>query len=91
MFAQTYDIFRREIGREIWVEAVRDLETAKSRVIELAADTPWQYVVLSQRSGRMVSSGTVVASPAARVTPKEMEKSEEAGDKSVVKESETLW
>ena len=75
MVAQSYDIFRRDAEGEIWVEAVRDLETAKSRVIELAAHAPGQYVVFSQRSGRMVTSGTVVANPAARATPEGSEKS----------------
>lgn len=80
MLAQAYDIFRRDTGGEVWVEAVRDLEAAKSRIIELSADKPGQYVVLSQRSGRMVSSGTVVASPEAR-----------RGKDPVDMESETLW
>lgn len=80
MLAQSYDIFRREMGGEVWVEAVRDLEAAKSRIIELSAEKPGQYVVLSKRSGRMVSSGTVVASPEAR-----------RGKNFAEMESETLW
>jgi len=88
MLTPSYDIFRRDPGGQIWVEAVRDLETAKGRIIELAADTPGQYVVFSHRSGRMVSSGTVVASPAARATSKETRKS----DRNTADfESETLW
>ena len=87
MVAHAYDIFRRDTGGEVWVEAVRDLETAKSRIIELSADTPGQYVVFNQRSGRMVGSGTVVASPAARVTSKESQRSGE----STTAESDTLW
>ena len=87
MVAQSYDIFKRDAGAEIWVEAVRDLETAKSRVIELAAEEPGQYLVFSQRSGRMVSSGTVLASPAARAANKEMEESPESSES----ETETLW
>lgn len=85
--ARSYDIFRRDTGGEVWVEAVRDLETAKCRIIELSADTPGQYVVFNQRSGRMVGSGTVVASPAARATSKESQKSGE----STTAESDTLW
>jgi hypothetical protein len=92
MIAQSYDIFRRDPGGEIWVEAVRDLETAKTRVIELAAEEPGQYVVFSQRSGRMVSSGTVLASPAARTTTlKEAEGSAESESGEYAKEPETLW
>jgi hypothetical protein len=85
MLTQSYDIFRRDSGGEVWVEAVRDLDTAKGRIIELAADTPGRYVVLSHRSGRMVGSGTVVASPAARATSKEAQKR-----KTAEVESETL-
>jgi len=84
MVTQSYDIFRRDTRGEVWVEAVRDLETAKSRIIELSARTPGQYVVFNQRSGRMVGSGTVVASPAARATSKESRKS-------TTVESDTLW
>lgn len=91
MVTQSYDIFRRDTGGEVWVEAVRDLETAKSRIIELSADTPGRYVVFSQRSGRMVGSGTVVASPAARASSKESQKSVERGEETTPRESETLW
>jgi hypothetical protein len=85
MPSQSYDIFRRDAGGDpVWVEAVADLETAKGRIIELSAAAPGQYVVFSQRSGRMVSSGTVLASPAARATRKVFNCSE--GTK-----SETLW
>lgn len=88
MVPQSYDIFRRDPGGEVWVEAVRDLETAKGRMIELAANRPGQYVVFSHRSGRMVSSGTVVASPAARAGSKHPQKLDsETADV----ESETLW
>ena len=69
MVSQSYDIFRRgAAGDNVWVEAACNLGSAKSRVIELSAERPGQYVVFSQRSGRIVSSGTVVASPAARAT-----------------------
>ena len=92
MPSPSYDIFKRDAGGEVWVEAVRDLETAKSRLIELAAEAPGQYVIFSQRSGRMVSSGTVVASPAARATTsKESEKSPEHFAASKRGGSDTLW
>ena len=87
MVTQSYDIFRRDNCGEIWVEAVRDLETAKSRIIELSADTPGQYVVFNQRSGRMVGSGTVVASPTPRATSKSAQRCNDSADG----ESETLW
>jgi hypothetical protein len=88
MVTQSYDIFRRDSGGEVWVEAVRDLETAKGRIIELAANRPGQYLVFSHRSGRMVGSGTVVASPAARATSKQTEKSKA---RTADVETETLW
>ena len=85
MTSPPYDIFRRaESGDPIWVEAVGDLETAKGRIIELSAAVPGQYVVFSQKSGRMVSSGTVVASPAARTSSSRERAS--SGP-----ESETVW
>ena len=84
MAAPSYDIFRRdETGDPVWIEAVADLDTAKGRIIELSATSPGRYVVFNQRSGRMVSSGTVVASPTARDSRKAMQV--RAGD------SETRW
>lgn len=92
MVSQSYDIFRRDPGgHPVWLEAARDLETAKTRIIELSAAAPGQYVVFSQRSGRMVSSGTVVASPAARASHKELENSSGGCAESSVMESDTLW
>jgi hypothetical protein len=36
-----YDILKKDsIGAPIWLEAVRDLDTAKKRVAELAEDSP---------------------------------------------------
>jgi hypothetical protein len=78
MASPSYDIFRRDgTGEPVWVEAVADLDTAKGRIIELSAQAPGQYVVFSQRSGQMVSSGTVVTSPRLHA--------------SSAKESETRW
>jgi hypothetical protein len=91
MVTQSYDIFRRgAAGDHIWVEAARDLESAKSRIIELSAERPGQYVVFNQRSGRMVSSGTVVASPAARASG-ELQKTARRCNEAAEVESETLW
>jgi hypothetical protein len=85
MVTQSYDIFRRgAAGDHIWVEAAHDLESAKTRIIELSAEKPGQYVVFNQRSGRMVSSGTVVASPAAHAESQKSAQSREA-------EPDTLW
>jgi hypothetical protein len=87
----SYDIFKRDAGGEVWVEAVRDLEAAKSRLIELAAEVPGQYVIFNQRSGRMVSSGTVVTSPAARAATRDTERSAEPCAASRAGDSDTLW
>jgi hypothetical protein len=87
-----YDIFRRgTAGDKVWVEAARDLESAKSRIIELSAEHPGQYVVFNQRSGRMVSSGTVVASPAARASAGELQRRTQPCDEASAMESDTLW
>ena len=85
-----YDIFKRdETGDPVWIEAVSDLETAKCRIIELSSVAPGRYVVFNHSNGRMVSSGTVIASPAARVT--EPAKVSGSGKKSAEMESDTLW
>ncbi len=85
MPSPSYDIFRRNgTGNPVWVEAVADLDTAKGRIIELSAAAPGQYVVFNQRSGQMVSSGTVVASPRPHSGHKDLHASS-------AKESETRW
>ena len=92
MVSLYYNIFKRDAsGAPVWVEAIHDLETAKGRIIELSAESPGQYVVFSQRSGRMVSSGTIVASPAARSAHNAMKNS--AGDNTELSQHElgTLW
>ena len=91
MPSPSFDIFRRDAVGDVWVEAARDLDTAKSRLIELAAEAPGQYVIFNQRSGRMVSSGTVVASPAARASVRDTEKSAEPCAASRSGDSDTLW
>ena len=74
-----YDIFKRgDRGTLVWIEAAVDLEKAKSRILELSAEAPGQYVVFNQATGRMVATGTVVASPG-------------AGVRAPRRELETLW
>jgi hypothetical protein len=92
MVSLYYNIFKRDAsGAPVWVEAVHDVETAKGRIIELSAESPGQYVVFSQTSGRVVSSGTIVASPAARSAHNAMKDS--AGDNTELprREPDTLW
>lgn len=92
MVSPSYDIFRRgAAGDHVWIEAARDLESAKSRIIELSAERPGQYVVLNHRSGRMVSSGTVVASRAVRATASDLQKPTRPRHESFELESDTLW
>lgn len=50
------DIFKKDIAGLIWIEAVRDLETAEVRVKELAARSPGEYVVFCQRESRVVET-----------------------------------
>jgi len=58
-----YDIFKRDaFGARTWVEAARDLDAAKRRVIELSANSPGKYVVVSRASGQMVGGGTTITS-----------------------------
>src|SRR5260370_40126713 len=58
-----YDILRKDDGGEFTpVEAAKDLQSAKVRMIELSAHSPGQYVVVSQTTGRIVSSVTTVSS-----------------------------
>ncbi len=58
-----YDILRKDAGGEFTpVEAAKDLQSAKVRIIELSARSPGQYVVVSQTTGQIVSSLTTVSS-----------------------------
>jgi len=38
-----------------WVEAVRDLQTAEARILELQECSPGEYVVYSQRTQEIVA------------------------------------
>ena len=92
MASLSYNIFKRGAGgAPIWVEAVQDVETVKSRIIELSAEAPGQYVVFSQTSGRVVSSGTIVASPAARSAHTVMKNSRGETKELPQEEPNTLW
>ncbi len=63
MISLPYDILRKDDGGEFTpVEAAKDLKSAKVRMIELSARSPGQYVVVSQTTGRIVSSVTTVSS-----------------------------
>ena len=50
-----YDILKKDTaGAPIWLEAVRDLDTAKRRVAELVENSPGEYVVFCERTSRIV-------------------------------------
>lgn len=55
MKAALYDIFRRDLlGAPVWMESVQDIETAKLHVMELAARSPAEYFVFSQKTQEIV-------------------------------------
>ena len=57
MLCAAYDILRKDATDMVWVEAVHDLETAKSRVQELAARSEEEYVIFDQRTRKIVANG----------------------------------
>jgi hypothetical protein len=58
MLCAAYDILRKDATDIVWVEAVHDLEAAKSRVKELAARSNEEYVIYDQRARRIVADGS---------------------------------
>jgi hypothetical protein len=55
-----YDILRKDShGDLIWVEAVRDLSSARQRVMDLAVVRPGVYVVFSQRDEQIIAELTL--------------------------------
>ncbi len=57
MLCAAYDILRKDATDMVWVEAVHDLEAAKSRVKELASASDEEYVIFDQRTRRIVAIG----------------------------------
>src|SRR6266403_1869727 len=52
-----YDILKKDsVGAPIWLEAVRDLDTAKKRVAELAENSPGEYVIFCEQTSQIVDS-----------------------------------
>jgi hypothetical protein len=63
MVSGFYDIFKRnERGIPVWVETAKDPDSAKARIIELCQTSPGQYLVFHSRTGRMITTGTLVSS-----------------------------
>ena len=63
MIDPAYDIFKRDgFGSRAWVEGARDIEAAKHRIMELSANSPGKYLIVSRASGQMVGGGTTITS-----------------------------
>jgi hypothetical protein len=56
MPAPAYDIFKKGDAELIWVETAQDLQSAKTRIEELARQNRCEYVVYDQRAKRIVAS-----------------------------------
>jgi hypothetical protein len=54
MTVAAYDILKKDAIALVWVEAVHDLETARSRVKELTAGSEVEYVIFDQRTRKIV-------------------------------------
>lgn len=66
MKADAYDIFRKDLlGTPVWMEATRDLETAKLRLVAMAGCSPGEYFIFSQETQEIVSN---TASPFSELT-----------------------
>ena len=51
------DLFKKdELGNPIWIGAVRDISTARSRLLELVTLFPGEYFVFDSRSCRIVET-----------------------------------
>src|SRR5689334_21996973 len=56
MLSAAYDILLKKNAEDvIWVEVAHDLESAKSRVEELAARSHGEYVIFDQRARKIVA------------------------------------
>ena len=56
MISAAYDILRKDARDVVWVEAVYDLEEAKTRVRELSSASGEEYVIFDQRTRKIVSN-----------------------------------
>jgi hypothetical protein len=55
MLCAAYDILRKDATDMVWVEAVHDLQTARSRVKELTAESDEEYVIFDQRAQKIIA------------------------------------
>jgi hypothetical protein len=57
MTSAQLDIFRKDVrGNPVWLDCVRDLETARFRIDQLALVIPGEYFVFDQRTHQIVAS-----------------------------------
>jgi hypothetical protein len=54
MAVPAYDILKKDAAALVWVEAVQDLEFAKRRIKELAAQCEAEYVIFNHRTREIV-------------------------------------
>ena len=64
MVFAAYDILKKEAATLVWVEASHDLESARSRVKELVADSHGEYVIFDQRARQIIANGSSPSSHA---------------------------
>lgn len=55
MTSPQYDIFRKHESELIWIETAHDLDSAKKRIAELAAQDDGEFVVYDQRARQIVA------------------------------------
>jgi hypothetical protein len=58
MLCAAYDILKKEAATLVWVEASYDLESARSRVKELVANSHDEYVIFDQRTRQIIANGS---------------------------------
>jgi hypothetical protein len=63
------DIFQMETAGVRWLESAPNLEHAKARVKEFAANSPGEYVVLDQKTGNKIVIRSDEAYRASEATP----------------------
>lgn len=60
MSSPALDIFKKDVrGNPVWVDAVEDLDDARSRLNQLALTLPGEYFVFDQRTRQIVASCSV--------------------------------
>ena len=55
MTSAQYDIFKKHESEFVWIETAHDLDSAKKRIEELAAQGGGKFVVYDQRARQIVA------------------------------------